>query len=96
MTPSDSRHVAEVLADVDLMRITDGNPDPVGEYETEAKAILRHVREARKKDQVIDRDAMAGIIAGVFRHWFDQDISPDEAQEVASRLIGLNLEDVAG
>lgn len=92
MRKSDSKRVAEVLADVDAMRITDDNPDPVGEYETEAEAILRHVRKARKKGQVIDQDAMAGVVADVFRHWFEQDISPAEAQVMASRLIELNLE----
>lgn len=79
----DSRQVAEVLADIDLMGLRGVVPDLTAEYEAEANDIVRKV-EARSG--VLDEQQLAIVVEQVFRHWFDQQITQREADVIARRI----------
>jgi hypothetical protein len=81
-----SRDIAEILADEDLMRITDGNPDPVGEYSGEAAEIARRVTIALRGLGAVDREFIAGVVADVFKSEFEVDIEPGEGARIAARI----------
>ncbi|HEX5376062.1 MAG TPA: hypothetical protein VFW48_07880 [Solirubrobacterales bacterium] len=83
------RQIAEVLASEDVMNITVGNPDPVGEYAGEAAEIVRRVRVGVKNGQSTEPVHIAGVVREVFRREFDQDIGAGYAREIADRLKPL-------
>lgn len=81
------REIAIVLADEDVMGITDGNPDPIGEYRNEAEAICRSLESRRRAGEEIDRDRVAEVVSAVFERWFEQTLASDDAGRIAARII---------
>ena len=80
------RRVAEILADADLVRITDENPDPVGEYSGEAAEIVRRIMVALRNPQGVDQELIKSVVVDVFKSEFEVDIASDEAAHIASRI----------
>ena len=83
------RQIAEVLAGEDVMKITVGNPDPVGEYTGEAAEIARRLRVDMKNGRSTEPVHIAGVVREVFRREFDQDIGADCAREIVDKLKPL-------
>jgi hypothetical protein len=83
------RLIAEILADEDLVRITDGNPDPVGEYFVEAAEIVRRVMVGLQRPRLVNQKFIANVVSEVFKEKFEVDISCNEAARIASRIEAI-------
>lgn len=81
--------IAVVLAELDPMGITDGNPEPVEEYRGEAEAIAREVSAAGFNQKEIDSVALSAIVIAVFEEAFDHRLAPDISSKIAERLLPL-------
>jgi hypothetical protein len=79
-------HIAAILTDEELMRITDGNPDPVGECSEEAAEIARQVITALGGRQLVGQSLMASVVSDVFKREFEVEIGSDEAACIARRI----------
>lgn len=81
------REVAEILAEADVMRITEGNPDPVGEYEGEAAEIVRRMLRAEQDGRTVDQGSVALALQEVFHREFEVSLDAERAAELAAKIL---------
>lgn len=77
---------AEILADVDPMRITISNPNPQEEYAAEAAEISRSILRRTMKGEVLEKKFVATVVLDVFQRQFDEDIGLDCAETIAGMV----------
>jgi hypothetical protein len=83
------RRVAEVLAEEDVMNLAEGNPDPVGEYASEAAEIVRRMLVPTDLAESSLEDRLPGVVSEVFRVQFEEEIASEQARSIARRIEGL-------
>lgn len=72
--------IAQILAEEDVMGLAPGNPDIVEEYRLEADAIARELTGSET------RETIASVVGRVFKHYFEIDMSSEDADRVAGRI----------
>jgi hypothetical protein len=82
-----SRQIAEILADLDIMKLGEGNPHLISEYKPEADEIAQRLSEMRTHGVEIDESAFSEMVKQVFEYWFSETIASSDADEVTRQVI---------
>jgi len=83
------RSIAEILADIDIMDLGDGNPDIVDEYLPEAEELAQRLQGKYGSNWSITPPELADMLCDVFEHWFETKFEAAEFEATSCRIVDL-------